>query len=84
MSDWKWAFKTKTGEIITIHTKDSYPPSKTKAIAELARAHAGGGGRSEETLKKIGYALQPELLELVQIFPELNPPLPVFTPVSLH
>lgn len=64
MSDWRWTFQTKTGEIITIYTEDNNPPSKTKAIAELARACCGGEGRSEETLLKIGYALQPKLLDV--------------------
>jgi hypothetical protein len=63
MSDWRWTFQIKTGEIITIYTKDNNPSSKTKAIAELARACCGGEGRSEETLLKIGYALQPKLLD---------------------
>jgi len=83
MFDWKWTFQIKAGEIITVYTKDSNPPSKTKAIAELARAHTGGGGRSEETLLKIGYNLQPKLLNLEKQIPIVATTLPVFHDTAL-
>lgn len=85
MSDWRWTFKIKTGEIITIYTEDNNPPSKTKAIAELARACCGGEGRSEETLLKIGYALQPELVNPSpeKQIPVTTAPLPVSPDATL-
>lgn len=72
---WKWIFKIKTDEIMIVLTKDNNPPSKTKAIIELAQAHAGGEGRSKETLLRIGYALKPKLLNLEKQIPVATAPL---------
>ncbi len=75
MFTWKWIFKIKTDETITVLTEDDNTPSKTKAVIELAKAHAGGGGYSEETLLKIGYALKPKLLNLEKQIPVATAPL---------
>ncbi len=64
MFDWKWVYIMRTGETITVYTRDGNRPSKTKAIVELARAYSGGDGRSEETLLKIGRSLKPKRLSL--------------------
>lgn len=64
---WEWIFEIKTKERIAVFTEDDNQPSKTKAIIELAKARIGCEGRSEETLKKIGYDLKPILLSLKKI-----------------
>jgi len=83
MFDWKWIFKLKTGEEITIYTRDGNNPSGKKTLIELARACSGGEGRSEDTLLKIGRSLEAELLNLEKQTPVAVMSSPAFSGANL-